>query len=169
MARMVPEPASSRLKTIWWWSVLLGTLILVDDATFGWIFWALAQINPWLSALVALVDYWLVGYWITLQGLKPHPHKLAVWFLKRLQLERKNPEVNRREQSLKAKITSVAIATPMSLLFGGVITTLWLVRRGVIDLYQAKRVAFYLCGVYAAEFAVIHALGIGGSIFFARH
>lgn len=155
-------------RTLYYWTLLLVTLVVVDDLTFGWIFWLLSQIHPLLSALVALCAYWAIGYWITLRGLSPEPGKVARWFLNRLQLERKNPELRAREDELQKKITSIAIAIPLSLLFGGVVTTLWLRRRDVVDDSAAKRVALVLCGLYALEFALIHALGIGGSIFFVR-
>lgn len=159
----------SSLRTFYYWAALLITLIMVDDATFGWIFWLLSQINPMVSAAAAIAIYWFIGYWITLRGLEPNPGKIASKLLNRLQLERKNPELRRREKQLKNSISSIGIAVPMSLLFGGVVTTLWLRRRNVVDQAKARKVAFWLCGLYAAEFAAIHALGIGGSIFWMRH
>ncbi|HSX17811.1 MAG TPA: hypothetical protein VLE51_00430 [Candidatus Saccharimonadales bacterium] len=168
MGRQIEVREQSPLRTLYYWGALFIVLLIADDATFGWIFWALAQINPFISAAAALVIYWSIGYWITIRGLKPDPGKVAGWFLRRLQLERKNPELRAREERLKSKITSLAVGIPMSLLFGGVLTTLWLRHRNVIDDHQARRVAFWLCGLYALEFGLIHGLGIGGSIFFAR-
>lgn len=158
----------SRLRTLYYWTLLFAILVVVDDLTFGWIFWALAQIHPFLSAFVALCVYWALGYWLTVRGLSPAPGKVASWFLNRLQLERGNPELRSREDQLKGKITSIGAAIPLSLLFGGVVTTLWLRRRGVVSDAQAYRLGFWLCGLYAVEFAFIHGLGIGGSIFFLR-
>lgn len=158
----------ARLTTLYYWVALLVVLVLADDATFGWIFWLLSQVNPVLSAAVAVAMYWAIGYWITLQGLREQPRPVAAWFLKRLQLERKNRELAKRERALREKIRSVAIAVPMALLFGGVVTTLYLRRREVIDDDRARSVAFWLTGLYSLEFALIHALGIGGSIFWAR-
>jgi hypothetical protein len=168
MEQTAEERQQSFFRTFYYWSTLLLALLIADDLTFGWIFWALSQINPLFSAVIALATYWSIGYWITLRGLRPNPGKVAGWLLQRLQLERKNPERRSREEQLKAKITSVAVGVPMSLLFGGVVTTLWLRRRNVIDDRQSRKVAFWLCGLYAAEFAVIHAFGIGGAIFVAR-
>lgn len=156
------------LRTLYYWTLLLITLVVLDDLTFGWIFWALAQIHPLVSASFALVIYWGLGYWITLRGLAPQPGKLAGWFLNRLQLERKNPELRVREQQLKDMITSIGVAFLMALLFGGVLTTLWLRRREVVDDQQARKLAFWLCGLYALEFALLHGLGIGGAIFVTR-
>lgn len=154
----------SRLRTLYYWTLLLITLVVLDDLTFGWIFWALAQIHPMLSALVALCVYWALGYWLTIRGLSPVPGKLAARFLNRLQLERKNPELRDRQDQLKNRITSIAWAVPMSLLLGGVVTTLWLRRRGVVSDTGAYRLGFWLCGLYALEFAFIHGFGIGGSL-----
>lgn len=158
----------SRLRTLYYWTLLGVTLVMLDDLTFGWIFWFLAQVHPLFSAAAALAIYWSLGYWITQRGLRPNPGKLAVWFLTRLQLERKNPELRVREEALKSKVNSVVAAIPMSLLFGGVVSTLWLRRRGVVSEEQAPRLAFWFCGLYAFEFAFIHGFGIGGSIFIAR-
>jgi hypothetical protein len=156
------------LKTLYYWLALFIILVLADDATFGWIFWLLSQTDPLFSAAVAVVIYWTVGYLIALQGLRERPRPVAAWLLKRLQLERKNPELARRQRKLKESITSVTVAVPMALLLGGVVTTLYLRRRGVVDDDRARRVALWLTGLYALEFAAIHALGIGGSIFWAR-
>lgn len=158
----------SRLRTLYYWTILLLLLMVADDLTFGWIFWVLSQIHPLLSASAALVIYWSLGYWLTLRGLSPEPGKVASRLLSRLQLERKNHELRTREEELKNKVTSVSAAVPMSLLFGGVVTTLWLRRRGVVSESGARSLAFWLCGLYALEFAIIHALGIGGSIFIVR-
>lgn len=168
MEQPYEKQPQSLLRTLYYWTILFISLLIVDDLTFGWIFWTIAQIHPLVSATLAVTAYWSLGYWITLRGLRPDPGRIASWFLKRLQLERKNSELQAREESLKAKITSVTIAVPMSLLFGGVVTTLWLRRRDIVNDSQAKRLAFWLCGLYALEFALIHALGIGGSIFIAR-
>lgn len=168
---IAPETLADRqsfIKTTYYWVALLVALILADDATFGWIFWALSQVHLVWSAAAALAIYWSVGYWVTLRGLNPEPGRLAGWLLNRLQLERKNPELFHREMRLKQKLTSVAAAIPMTVLFGGVLTTLWLYRQEVVDYHAARKLAFWLAGLYALEFALIHALGIGGSIFWAR-
>ena len=168
MGNIVEARHPSFLRTFYYWTLLLVTLVVLDDLTFGWIFWALAQIHPLISASAAFAIYWAMGYWIALRGLSPVPGKLASWFLARLQLEHKNPELQVREQMLKEKITSISTAIPMALLFGGVVTTLWLRRRGTVDDSGARSLAFWLCGLYALEFALIHGFGIGGSFFVAR-
>lgn len=160
----------SPLRTLYYWAALFVTLLVVDDLTFGWIFWGISQFNLLASAVAALVIYWGIGYWVTLRGLSPNPGKWASKLLNWLQLDHsKNPELHLREEQLQAKITSVAVAVPMSLLFGGVFTTLWLLRRNVINDHRARRVAIWLTGLFALEVAAIHAVGIGGLILFLRH
>lgn len=158
------------VKTLYYWLVLLLALIVADDATFGWLFWLLSQVHPLVSAAAALAIYWAVGYWLIIRGLKPHPGRVASWFLNRLQLERKNPELQKRELLLRQKLRSVAASVPMTLLFGGVVTTLWLCRHGIVDgdSLRARKLGFWLAGIYAVEFALIHAFGIGGTIFWFR-
>ena len=164
----MPIREQSRVRTFYYWCALFVTLVVVDDLTFGWIFWLVAQIHPLLSAAVAFVASWCLSYWLTLQGMKESRGKIASWLLSRLQLERKNSELEQREQRLLTKITSIGIAIPMSLLFGGVVVTLWLLRRGIVTAQRARVLAFWLSAVYAVEFAVVHGFGIGGSIFFVR-
>ncbi len=154
----------SRLRTLYYWIELFAFLVVIDDLAFGWIFWGLAQVHPLVSAIAALAIYWNVGYWLLIRGLNPNPGKLARKMLNRLQLERKNPELQARQDQLKSKVTSVAVAVPMSLLIGGVLTVLWLRRRNAVSQDGAYRLGFWLCGLYALEFALIHGLGIGSGI-----
>jgi hypothetical protein len=155
--------------TLYYWMLLFITLLVVDDATFGWIFWVIAQFSLIIAAVTAFVIYWVVGYWLTLRGLSPKPGKMAGWLLNRLQLGHPNKAQHEFEQRAQSKITSIASAVPMTLLFGGVFTTLWLHRRGIVANHRARRLGFWLCGLYALEPTVIHALGIGGLILLVRH
>lgn len=167
MMRIEPEAHQGFIKTTSYWLVLFVTLVVMDDAVFGWIFWLLSQVNPFLSAIAALSIYWVIGYWLTLRGLKPQPGKVASWLLSRLKLERKSRELNRREPLLQDKFSFVA-AVPMVLIVGGVIATLWLYRRNLISEQRARILGFWFAGIYALEFALVHALGIGGAILLFR-
>lgn len=158
----------SRLRTLYYWILLMITLIILDDLTFGWIFWGIAQINPFVSAAIAFMASWVFGYWLVVCGLSPNPGKIAKILLDRFQLGKKNSELRAREEELLNRMTSIGIAVPMTLLFGGVVSTLWLRRKSVVSDKQAYRVGLVLTGIYAVEFAVVHGLGIGGSIFFVR-
>lgn len=158
----------SRLRTLYYWCVLMVTLIVLDDLVFGWIFWGLSQINPFMSAAIAFLSSWSFSYWLTVKGLSPNPGKVAAVLLSRFELGRKNAELEQREQALLSKITSIGTAIPMTLLFGGVVSTLWLRRRNIVSDTHVYRLAFILTGIYAVEFAVVHGFGIGGSIFFVR-
>lgn len=166
--RALHKSQLSWLRTLYYWLLLLLTLLILDDLVFGWIFWALAQFNLVGTIVFAIVTSWVFGYWLTLRGLKPHPGRIAKFLLSRLQLERKNEELQRRERQIRDKLVSSGAAVPMTLLFGGVVATLWLRRQGAIDDVQARRLAFWLSGVYALEFAFIHAFAIGGGIFLVR-
>jgi hypothetical protein len=159
----------SFLRTLYYWALLFVTLLIVDDASFGWVFWGISQYSLAVSAVTALVVYWSLGYMITIRGLTPNPGKWAGWFLNRLQLGHGNMELRSRKSRLQGKVTSIAAAIPMTLLFGGVLTTLWLRRQKVVDDHQARVLGFWLCGLFALEVAAIHALGIGGLILYVRH
>ena len=157
-----PESAVIRtLRNLFWWTALLVTLIVVDDLLFGPIAWGLAQISVWLAAVVGFTAMWGFSYWLVLVGLRPDPPRLAQAMLRRLQLERRSAELQAREASLKERLTSVGIAIPMSLLFGGVVTSLWLRRRDVVNDTQVRRLALYLTALYACEFVLLHAFGGG--------
>lgn len=169
MEQNMRERPQSLPRTLYYWVALMVTLLVVDDMTFGWAFWAISQFSLLVSAVAALAMYWVMGFWITLRGLDPQPGRIAGWFLRRLQLGHNNPELHDREERLRAKVTSVAAAAPMTLLFGGVFTTLWLRRRGLVDDRTVKWLAFWLSGLFALEVAAIHAVGIGGLILFVRH
>lgn len=157
-----------RLRTLYYWILLLLLLLIADDMVFGWIFWVLAQINLPATVAIAMVGSWSFGYWLTLKGLNPNPGRVAKFMLSRLQLERGSAELKKREEQLREKLVSVGGAVPLTLLFGGVVTTLWLYKRASIDQRQARKFAFWLAGVYAIEFAFIHAFAIGGGILWVR-
>ena len=162
------KPHLSWLRTLYYWSVLLTVLLVLDDLVFGWIFWVLAQLSLSVAIAVAVVISWAFGYWLTLRGLSPYPGRVAQFLLRRLQLERKNEELQHRQRQLREKLASSGAAVPMTLLFGGVVTTLWLRRQGAVDEARARKLAFWLSGVYALEFAFIHAFAIGGGISLLR-
>jgi hypothetical protein len=149
------------LRNLFWWFALLVTLVILDDLVFGPIAWLIAQVNPWLAAVVGFSAMWGLSYWLVLVGVRPQQGRVARLLLSRLQLERRNPRIREREATLKAHLTSVAVAVPMSLLFGGVVTSLWLYKREVVDERQVRRLAFWLTALYACEFVILHAFGGG--------
>ena len=163
-ASTVESQLRLRLRTLYYWCILLIALLVLDDLVFGWIFWLLAQLNLVATIVFAFVASWVAGYWLTLRGLDPNPGRIAKFLLQRLQLERKNEELARREVALRERLASTGAAVPMTLLFGGVVTTLWLRRRELVDARQARRLGFWLSGVYALEFSFLHAFAIGGGI-----
>lgn len=157
------------VRTLFYWLAFFLVLVFWDDLVFGSIFWSMSQFSVITSVVVAFVFSWRLGYWLALRGLAPEPGTVAGWMLKKFMLERKHPEFRKRQQLLIGKITSVAMAVPLSLIVGGVVTTLWLRSREIVDDVQAKKVALWLCAIYAVLFAIVHAFGIGGGILVTRH
>lgn len=158
----------SRLRTFYYWGLLFLLLVLLDDLMVGWVFWLLAQIHPVVAAVIAFVASWRFGYWLALRGLSPNPGRVARTLLAKLELNRRNPEVQARQEQLKGRIRTTGMAVLMTPLFGGVLSVLWLRRRDAVSDVKARQLAFWLTGMYAIEFMLIHAFGIGGSIFVAR-
>jgi hypothetical protein len=148
-------------RNLFWWAALLVTLVILDDLVFGPIAWLIAQVSPWLAAVVGFSAMWGLSYWLVVVGVRQDQGRVARLLLSRLQLERRNPAIREREDTLKAHLTSVAVAVPMSLLFGGVVTSLWLYKREVVDERQVRRLALWLTALYACEFVVLHAFGGG--------
>lgn len=165
MSDLARAPRAGRvgpaIRNAGWWLLLLLTLVILDDLVFGPIAWGLAQVSPLLAVLVSFGAMWGCSYWLTLRGLDPHPGPVAAALLSRLHLARRSDELTRREASLKDRITSVSVAVPMSLLFGGVVTTLWLHKRELVNDAQVKPVALALTFLYAIEFVLLHAVGGG--------
>ncbi len=150
-------------RAVYYWVLLWVLLTIADDATFGWIFWTIAGFSAWVSAVFAFVSYWLIGYKLVDYGMRDTKPKWADKLLERLMLNRKNPELAQREQQLKDHVTGVVVGLFASLLIGGVVTSLLLYRRGV-SRQQVLRYAAVATAIYALEFALIHGLGLGGSV-----
>lgn len=79
-------------SAIWWIATIL-ILVLVDDFTYGPIFWALSQLAPVAAVVSAFAIYWLVQVMLVREATKQHPHRLATALLRRLQLDRRNASV----------------------------------------------------------------------------
>lgn len=135
----------------------MATLVVIDDLTYGPVFWVLSIVGPTPIVVgFAFGIYWLVQMFLVREGLKSQPGRAARFFLERLQLERKNAEIGHREQTLHRKVTTAVVALPLSLVIGGVLPPLILARNGVART-TARRLAVVTSGLYAAEFAYLHA------------
>lgn len=150
------------VHAIIWWGITLAFLFLIDDLVFGPVFWALALVSPVLSTGAAFVASTAFQLVLIREVLQPTRNKIVTFFLKRLLMERTNPEIEMRERSLKRRVTSVLGAVVVTPLLGGVIPISILRKRGDVGERTLRRLALPLSVLYAAEFALIHGgYGIG--------
>ena len=145
-------------STTWWWCLTLLTLVVLDDLTFGPAFWAISRLAGAVWAVVAIYAIYVpVQLFLVDRGTRSDPGRIASWFLTRLDLQRRHPEIRRNELRLRAKVLGLLSSVGLSLLIGGVLPPLILHRRGF-----PRRVvlptALVTSLVYATEFAVLHGL-----------
>jgi hypothetical protein len=156
-----PSGASARRPlpvTIGWWIVTLATLVLLDDLTFGPIFWLISVLGGSVIGFgVAFVVYVVVQLLLVRAATSGTPHRAASFLLRRLDLERRSEQVADREQRLAARVTGTATALVSSLIIGGVLPPLILHRRGW-SAQQVRRLSVATATIYAAEFGVLHGL-----------
>jgi hypothetical protein len=144
------------LSSIAWWSLTILVLAIVDDLTFGPLFWLLSRIaGPLIAGLTAWLAYTVIQILLVRQGTEESPHRLAAFLLDRLSLERRFDQVAVREQSLHATVTDVVTATLASLVIGGVLPPLILYRRGR-GRESVRRISYVTAPIYAAEFGLLH-------------
>lgn len=151
------------MATLAWWSLTIVTLVIVDDLTFGPVFWLLARLGGTAVAVVtAFLIYSIAQVLLVRQGTSEQPHRLASWFLSRLQLERKRPEIASREKRLYAKVAGYGSAVLAAPVVGGVLPPLLLHKAG-FGRNDVRRLSVVTSAIYAAEFAFLHGW-IPGSI-----
>lgn len=80
-----------------WWALTLGLLILIDDLTYGPIFWVLAVATGQIAIVVAFSIYLAVQLYLVAEGTKSSPSRVAAAILRRLRLARRSEEVGKRE------------------------------------------------------------------------
>lgn len=150
------------VHAILWWGITLAFLFVIDDLTFGPMFWGLALVSPVLSTCVAFIASVVFQMVLIREVLYPRQKKIITFFLRRLLMERTNPEVEVRERSLKRRAASVIGAIMITPLLGGVIPISVLRKQGDTSEKTLRRLALPLSVVYATEFALIHGgYGIG--------
>lgn len=160
-AEHVAAPVGDRLswwRVLLWWSVTLLTLVLLDDLTFGPIFWILSRTaGPLVSAATAFGLYTVAQVYIVYRATEDRPGRIAAFFLRRLDLNRRSRHVAENEGKLRSRVagwTSAILVTPV---IGGVIPPLLLWRMGWSR--QAVRRLVWVCApIYATEFAILHGL-----------
>jgi hypothetical protein len=150
-------------RGLWWWTITIVTLVLVDDFVFGPVFWSLALLSRAAAVTLAFLASWFYGSWLVFRGTREQPGRFAEFLLNRLWLERRNPEVEQRARRVHSSVTSVVAATIATPFIGGVLPSLILHKRDLLPQAQIRRLAVFLCALYAVEFAAIHGYGLGGA------
>lgn len=132
------------------------TLVVLDDLTFGPAFWALARLAGPLVAVVAIFCVYVPAQLLILASATSEaPGRVTTFFLQRLDLERRNPQLARNEHQLRSKVVGAGSALLLSLVIGGVLPPLLLWRRGA-DRRFVLRLGVATSVIYAAEFAFLH-------------
>jgi hypothetical protein len=149
-------------RGLFWWTVTILTLIVLDDLVFGPVFWSLALWSRMGAALAAFFASWAFGTWLVFRGTREEPGRVASFFLNRLWLERRNPDVARRERKVREAVTSALAAVVATPFVGGVVPSLLLYKRDALPVVRIRRLAVLLAALYAVEFAAIHGYGFGG-------
>ncbi|MCA9241614.1 MAG: hypothetical protein KDA37_15495 [Planctomycetales bacterium] len=151
-----PPARMSWLLAVFWWLITLGTLVVLDDLTFGPAFWLLAR---WrgsaAAAATAFVIYYFAQIYLVRRGTDPEPGSVATFFLQRLSLERRSREVADRERAVHAKVAGVTSSIALSPVMGGVLPPLLLYRRGY-ERSLVRRLSYATAFVYAVEFSFLH-------------
>ncbi|MGA0237068.1 MAG: hypothetical protein ACO3PD_01560 [Acidimicrobiales bacterium] len=146
----------SMLRTAWWWFVTFVTLVVIDDLTYGPIYWALGAFIGPVAAVIAFVVYVVAQLFLINRGVRDEPGRIARWLLDRLMLTRKEAEVAKREAVLHERVTGVVLAMMLAPIIGGVLPALLLHKRGWSQ-GAVTRVGMVTSVIYAVEFSLLHA------------
>lgn len=147
------------VRSIFWWSITLATLIVVDDLLVGPMFWTLSVWSAPGATLIAFVVSLAAQTWLVRASIKPEPGRIARAMLNRLLLGHKNKEIAARELSFKNRSVTLTGAIFSTLVVGSVIPTIVLAKQGI----DVARITYLLACIYAIEFAAIHGgYGLGG-------
>lgn len=153
-----PEQRQPLSHTVWWWLVTLLTLVVLDDLTFGPFFWALSRLaGPGWAVAAVYAVYVPAQVYLVARGTTDDPGRVASWFLKRLDLERRYPQVRRNELRLRSRVGGIASSLLMTLLIAGVLPPLVLWRQGYPRDF-VLRIAVLTSALYATEFALLHGI-----------
>jgi hypothetical protein len=149
-------------RGLFWWCVTVLVLVIVDDLVFGPVFWSIALLSRPAAVIFAFCASWAFGTWLVFRGTREDPGRVARFFLNRLWLERRNPDIAQRERRVREAVTSTIAATVATPFIGGVVPSLVLYKRDAMPVGQIRRLAVFLAALYAVEFAAIHGYGFGG-------
>ncbi len=147
---------SQAAVTVMWWLATLVTLVILDDLTFGPVFWLISRLgSPIAGFLAALVIYVPVQVGLVWAATSGDPGRAASFLLRRLDLERRSQNVADREQRLHRRITGAASAVALSFVVGGVLPPLVLWRSGFSTRF-VRRLSLVTASAYAVEFSLVH-------------
>lgn len=153
-----PSPAIRIARATVWWAATLATLVVLDDLTFGPAFWAISRWRGAATAVLAVfVVYVPAQVYLVRRATEPDPGRVAAFFLKRLELQRRSAHVGEREARIHRRVAGAASALALTLVIGGVLPPLLLWRAGYSTSY-VRRLSYATAPLYAAEFAVLHGL-----------
>lgn len=149
-------PPTRWLRTAGWWAATLLTLVVLDDLTFGPVFWLVSRLeSPLAGFALALLIYIPAQIALVRAGTSDAPGRLATFFLSRLDLERRSTNVAEREQRMRARVTGVISASLLSTVIGGVLPPLGLWRAGYGRRF-VRRLSWLTATIYALEFSLLH-------------
>jgi hypothetical protein len=151
-------------RGLFWWAVTILMLILLDDLVFGPVFWSIALLSQPAAVFFAFFASWAFGTWLVFRGTREEPGRVASFFLNRLWLDRRNPDIAERERKVRDSVTSTIAATVATPFIGGVVPSLVLYKRDAMPVRQIRRLAVFLAALYAVEFAAIHGYGFGNAL-----
>lgn len=141
-----------------WWTVTVVTLVVLDDLTFGPLFWLISRTaGPWISAATALVVYTAAQVFIVFRATEERPGRIAGFFLRRLDLNRRSQHVAANERRLHSQVAGWSSALLMTPIIGGVLPPLLLWRIGW-NRRLVRHVVLVCAPIYASEFAILHGL-----------
>lgn len=147
--------ARTFVESMFWWSVTILTLFLLDDMINGPLFWALSLVSQAWATIAAFCIPIATQQWLIRQAMREQPAKFAAFALAKLSLERKNRNIHRKEEQIKARASKYTGAALVAPLIGGVIPTLVLYRQG-LPRSSVLRFSWIPTIIYAAEFAALH-------------
>jgi hypothetical protein len=142
--------------TAGWWLATLVTLIILDDLTFGPIFWLISRLgSPLAGFAVAMAIYMPVQIFLVWAATSGDPGRIATFFLQRLDLERRSRSIAAREHAVHERVTGAVTAIALSPVIGGVLPPMVLWRMGFETTF-VRRLSIVTAFVYALEFSLLH-------------
>jgi hypothetical protein len=148
----------SRTEVVLWWAATLIVLAVLDDLTFGPVFWTLSRlVGPVVAVVAVYAVYVPVQVFLVRRATTDDPGRLARFLLARFDVQRRFQRVADNETRLRSCVVGGGSALLMSLVIGGVLAPLLLWRSGW-PRRTVRRLSIATAVLYATEFAVLHGL-----------